>query len=157
MIVDKILGNIHDMNLSGWKVDYVVLTGEELQKTHQKLYTVGGEVIKLSLDHGQTLTCGDILKKENECITVVDLREEKVFEIRPKTNVEWAKAAFNVGNMHQKLYLYDQYLRIPYDPVLENLLELLDIEYSVKTAKLDGALANVRMGSSVHHVHHKHE
>ncbi|MCI8648237.1 MAG: urease accessory protein UreE [Firmicutes bacterium] len=154
MIIEQIQGNLRNMELEGCSVDYVILSADELQKHHQKLRTASGESIKLSLEEGQTLKCGDILKQEKGRIIAVDLKEEKVFELRPKSKREWAKAAFNIGNMHQKLYLYDEYLRVPYDPVLERLMELLGIEYTVKTEKLDGILANVKTGHSAHHSHH---
>ena len=64
MIIEQIQGNLRNMELEGCSVDYVILSADELQKHHQKLRTASGESIKLSLEEGQTLKCGDILKQE---------------------------------------------------------------------------------------------
>lgn len=145
------------MNQEGCAIDLALLSHDQLQRPHQKAKTEGGRELMISLERGQNLYCGAVLYREEGLIIAVDMPEEKVFEIRPRTTMEWAKAAFNIGNMHQSAYLYPDCIRIPYDYVLENMVKALGVEYAVTEKKLDGMRPNVSPGHSHHHDHeHDH-
>jgi urease accessory protein len=153
MIVEKILNNLNGIDLKNRSIDRVTLSHEEMMKPHQKVASEGGRVIGISLPQGEHLHNGDILYMDEEEIVAIDLMEEDVYEIRPKNNIEWARAAFNIGNMHQRAYLYSSCIRVPYDYVLERMLEALGIEYSREKRKLDGIPANIPAAGSHHHHH----
>lgn len=153
MIVEKILNNLNRIDLKSRSIDRVKLSHEEMMKPHQKVASEGGRVIGISLPQGEHLHNGDILYMDEAEIVAIDLIEEDVYEIRPKNNIEWARAAFNIGNMHQRAYLYSSCIRVPYDYVLERILESLGIEYSREKRKLDGIPANIPAAGSHHHHH----
>ena len=152
MIIEKVVDDINNIVPEGRAIDYIRVTHDLLEKPHQKLTTENGKTIKISLIHGENLYCGAILLMNDEELVVVDLLEEKVFELKPSGNLEWAKTAFNIGNMHQKAYLYDDCIRVPYDYVLEKMIESLGVEYSIEMRKLDGIKANASVAST-----HSHE
>ncbi len=151
MIVEKILSNLNGTDPGSRSIDWVKLSREEMMKTHQKVTSEGGRAIGISLPQGENLHSGDILYLDDAEIVAIDLIEEEVFEIRPKNNIEWARAAFNIGNMHQRAYLYSNCIRVPYDYVLDRMLVSLGIEYSREIRKLDGIPANIPAAGRHHH------
>ena len=157
IIVEKVIGNLSITENKCRTVDKVRLTHDELLKPHQKLTSEEGTVVGLSLSVGAHLHNGDILYMDDVKMIAVDLKEEEIFEIRPKNNIEWAKAAFNIGNMHQKAYLYDDCIRVPYDYVLERMFDSLGVEYSREIRKLDGILANIAASYGHHNHNHDHQ
>jgi len=143
MIVEKVISNLKYTEIGGRRVDAVCMNHDQLLKPHQKVTSNGGKVIGISLPEGGHLHNGDILYLDESEVIVIDLKEEEVFELRPKTNIEWARAAFNIGNMHQRAYLYPDCIRIPYDYVMVRMLDALSVEYSREMRKLDGIPANL--------------
>jgi len=154
MIAEKVLGNLNVIEAGSRMIDRVRLTHDEIMKPHQKVTSEGGKVIGISLPEGERLHNGDILYMDDAEIVAIELKEEEVFEIRPKNNIEWARAAFNIGNMHQKAYLYSDCIRVPYDYVLERMIESLGVEYSREIQKLDGIPANISAAGGHHHHGH---
>lgn len=162
MIVEKILGRIEDYKAEDLKTDWVMLDHFDLGKPHQKLKSEGGETVAVSLPHGEHLFCGAVLYKDEEKIIAVDLIPEDALEIRPEGNLQWAKAAFNIGNMHHPAYLHEDCIVIPYDPILDNLLKGIGVKYERCRRKLTGQKANHVVGGHSHshdhgHHHHHHE
>ena len=156
MIVEKIIGDARDFQGEDLKIDKVYLDDLGMGKPHQKLTAESGEKIAISLDHGEHLFCGAVLYKDSERMIVVDMLPEDVLEIRPEGNRQWAKTAFNIGNMHHPAYLYDDCIRIPYDGILENLMKSIGVAYTRCERKLDGEKAAQTVGNHQHHHHHHH-
>jgi len=157
MIIEKITCNLSGTDPGSRSIDWVMLSHEEMMKPHQKVTTEKGKRIGISLPQGEHLHNGDILYMDDEEIIAVGLMEEDVIEIRPKNSLEWAKAAYNIGNMHHKAYLYSTCIRVPYDHVLERMLASLGVEYSKEKRKLDGIPANVPAAGGHHRHAHHHE
>lgn len=156
MIVEKIIGDARDFQGEDLKIDKVYLDYLGMGKPHQKLTAESGEKIAISLDHGEHLFCGAVLYKDSERMIVVDMLPEDVLEIRPEGNRQWAKTAFNIGNMHHPAYLYDDCIRILYDGILENLMKSIGVAYTRCERKLDGEKAAQTVGNHQHHHHHHH-
>jgi len=158
IIVSKIIGHFHTEDLGGRRLDLVLMTHDQLLKPHQKVRTVAGRDLGISLDEQQSLFDGAILWEDNQVVVSIDLVEEDVLEVRPFGNEEWAKIAFNIGNMHHSAYLYPTFLRVPYDPIVERMLSNLGAPVERKMARLDGERANAPAGHSHTHVpSHNHE
>ena len=149
MTIEEILGKAEDFNLSALTVDRVFFDHESLQKGHQRAKTESGRDVFISLEHGKTLFCGAVLYKDDDIAVVADMYPEDVIEIRPRNNIEWAKAAFNIGNMHNPAYLYEDCILTPYDEPVSRLAEALNIPMTRCMRKLDG----LRAGISLHHTH----
>ena len=118
MIIEKIAGNINELD-EDVIIDRVILDHDDMSRTHQRVVTENGEKIAVSLDRGERLFCGAVLLRDGKRAVVVDMPEEDVLEVRPVSGRQWAKAAFNIGNMHQQAYIYDDCMLVPYDAVLE--------------------------------------
>lgn len=155
LIIEKILGDIQTIDIEGAEVDKVLLDHYDMAKPHQKLKTESGETIALSLPHGENLFAGAVLYKNDGKLIYVDLQPEDALVIYPEGNTQWAKAAFNVGNMHQPAYLYDDCIAVPYDAIIENLIKGIGVRYERSMKKLDGHRAGVVVGGRSHHHHYE--
>lgn len=153
IIVEKILGRRHPDDGMDGQTDPVAMTHDQLQKNHQLAISRDGRRLGISLDENEKLFDGAILWQDGPVTVAVVLQEEDVLEVRPFGNEEWARVAFNIGNMHHAAYLYPTYIRIPYDPIVERMLESLGTPVIRKMAKLDGERANAPAGHSHGHSH----
>lgn len=154
MIVEKILGKLQDFESEELRIDKILLDHLDMSKPHQRMKSQEGTTVAVSLPHGEHLFCGAVLYKDDEKLIAVDLVPEDVLEIRPKGNLQWAKTAFNIGNMHHPAYLYENCIRIPYDSILEKLLMGIGVAYERCQRKLDGESANHVVAGHEHHHHH---
>ena len=155
MIIEKIIGSTCDYDLSGYDVDRIILDHDELMKPHQKQITEKGREIAISLPRGEQLYYGAVLYENSSDIIVVEMANEELLEIYPQGNIQWGKAAFNIGNMHHSAYLNENTILTPYDPGMERILKALDIKYEKKNGKLTGQRANVSQ-SKYHAPAHSH-
>lgn len=160
MIIEKIVGRIEDFKTEDLRMDRVLLDHYDMSKPHQRLMSESGEKLAVSLPHGEHLFCGAVLYKDEEKIIVVDMLPEDVLEIHPEGNLQWAKTAFNIGNMHHPAYLHEDCIVIPYDAILENLIRGMGVAYTRCERKLTGEKANHVVGGHNHshdHNNHHHE
>lgn len=155
--VESILEVVDITKLEASPVDWVYLDHLGLEKTHQRITSQKGKDIGISLNHGMKLCCGAVLFQSEKDKVVIDLVEEDIIKVFPKNTLEWGKVAFNIGNMHQKAYLYESYIAVPYDPVLEALLDKLEVDHRRTLGKLDGEKAAISVGHRGHAHPHKHE
>ena len=157
IIIEKILGKVKEFDAAGIKVDKVLLDHYHMAKPHQKLTTENGVKIAVSLPHGENMFAGAVLFKDDENMIYVDLLPEDALVIRPEGNMQWAKAAFNVGNMHHPAYLHEDCIVVPYDPIIANLIKGIGVSCERTERKLDGQRAGHVVGGHSHHHHHNQE
>ena len=114
--------------LQGDLVNYrrttITLSLEDRQKTHGRRRSDDGLEFAISLEPGLTLTNGDCLVLEEERV---------VYVVRPRSEHEWARCAYQVGNRHQKLMISDQELICLQDPAVRSLFDQLRVEYEEDT------------------------
>ena len=156
VVITKILGHRHGEEPLSKEADFISMTHDQLLKPHQKAVTEAGLCLGISLEGDEKLFDGAILWEDQKTVVVVRLVEEDVLEIRPAGNESWAKAAFNIGNMHHPAYIYPDFIRVPYDPVIYRMLQHLDVAVTRKMAPLDGERANVSASHGHHHDSHSH-
>lgn len=156
MIVERIVGNINDRKSGNKKIEPVYMDHYDLTKPHQKVKSETGEVIAISLEQGENLAPGSILYEDEERIVAVELLPEDVLKITPKGNIEWARAAFNIGNMHQAAYIHEDCILTPYDVILEGIINKLGVSCERLQCSLDGIRANAAQTDSHHHHSHTH-
>ena len=157
IIIEKILGKLDDFDTAALIVDKVLLDHYDMAKPHQKLKTEGGRVMAVSLEGGEKLFSGAVIYKDEEVLVVTELLPEDVLEIRPVGNLQWAKTAFNIGNMHHPAYLHEDCIVIPYDAILENLLKGIGVAYTRCERQLTGERANHVVGGHSHSHSHSHD
>lgn len=156
MIVEKITANLNEREAIDKKVDLVLMDHHDLIKPHQKVKSESGQVIAISLEHGESLAPGAILYEDDEKIVAIDLLPEDVLKIVPVGNIEWGRAAFNIGNMHQAAYVHEDCILVAYDAIMEGIIKKLGVKCERVECKLDGIRANVSQ-TDAHHHHHDHD
>ena len=116
-------------NINNIKPNFsILLTAEERQKVKQKLQKVTSAhdeyiLIKLDLDRGLVLQCGDILTNEKEDIFVeIKAELEPVITVKSDSHLQLLKATYHLGNRHVALEIGKDYLRFSPDHVLESML-----------------------------------
>ena len=157
IITEKILGKLQDFDTEGLIIDRVMPDHYDMAKPHQKLKTENGMILAVSLENGEKLYNGAVVYKDEEKIVVTELLPEDVLEIRPSGNREWAKTAFNIGNMHHPAYIHDDCIVIPYDAILESLIKGIGVAYTRCERQLDGERANHVVGGHSHSHGHSHD
>ena len=156
MIIETIIGNIKDYAIGNRTVEYIVLDRDRLSKPHQKVTSEAGESFGLSLPHGQTLSPGDVLYADEGRVVVVTLVPEEALVIRPEGQMQWARAAYNIGNMHQSAFIQEDQIVTPYDAILESVMQRLGVSCEKALCPIDGVRANVSQHEGHHHHHHDH-
>jgi len=152
MVIEKILGKAEDFDLTSLSVERVFFGHDSLQRGHQRVKTESGRELFISIEHGKTLFCGAVLYKDDELAVLADMIDEDVIEIKPRDNIEWAKTAYNIGNMHSPAYFSEDCILVPYDESLERLSETLCVPWKRCMRKLNGQ----RAGVSTHRGSHSH-
>jgi len=106
-----------------WAItDRVVLAWEQRQRSRQKLLTMRGREIALTLPTATRPQAGDLLSTTAGWIEV-DLAPEDVLLIQPQSRQETAFVDYQIGNRHLPLEIGEQGLKTLYEPFLETYLE----------------------------------
>ena len=154
MIIETITGNIKDFEMKDRRTENVILDRDRLSRPHQKVTSETGETFALSLPHGTNLSSGDVIYADEERAVVIELAAEDALVIRPEGTMQWARAAYNIGNMHQTAFIQDDCIVTPYDAILESIMGKLGVSCERKDCPIDGVRANVSQQEGHHHHHH---
>ncbi len=157
MIIENIIGNINSYPVESRKVDKVVLDRDRLSKPHQKVRAESGEVFALSLPHGSTLSPGDVIFADEDRVIAVELAPEDALVIRPAGQMQWARAAYNIGNMHQRAFIQEDCIITPYDAILQSIMQKLHVPCERMVCPINGVRANVSQSEGHHHHHDHHD
>lgn len=157
MVIEQTLGKIFDFDTEGLDFILIELSHEEMLKPHQILTLKDGEKIAISLVMGINLEAGDVILADKNRIVYIDLVKEDALVVRPDNNIQWGKVAFNIGNLHHKVYFTEDSILTPYDKNIESLLLKLGVKYERESRKLDGEKANLKMEGNVHEHDHKEQ
>ena len=157
MILEKTLGRIDDYPTGDRRREKILLDRDRLSKPHQKLRTENGESFAVSLQHGDALESGSVIYADDERVVYIELVPEDALVIVPKDDMQWARAAYNIGNMHHPSFICDGRIITPYDSVLESVIKKLDLAFERKSVPIDGTRAGVSYEQGHSHSHdHDH-
>jgi urease accessory protein len=144
MIIDKILGNLHDLPetdlnaYTGLHREKVVLPSAQLVKRIQRATTDHGKEIGIRLPAGSCdLRDGDILHVEETNMIVVSVLPTDVLVIAPRTITEMGVTAHALGNRHLQAQFFDgaseyeaEVMVCAYDHTVEDYLRQAGVPYS---------------------------
>lgn len=142
MIFTKIVGNIADVSLGDErKIETVWLPSEELTKRILRVTT------DADIDHGiqlaeseAELTDGAILWMDDEAIIFIKVLPEELIIITPKEINQMGIIAHLLGNSHKPIDVKDGSILLQYDPVIIQMLEKQEIDFSIEEKSLHQAL-----------------
>ena len=119
MIIEKVLGNLHDLPASdlaayaGLHREKVVLPSAQLVKRIQRVTTDHGKEIGIRLPSGSgDLRDGDILHVAETNMIVVSVLPTDVLVVAPRTIHEMGVVAHSLGNRHLQAQFFDADLRV---------------------------------------------
>lgn len=107
----------------------LALTAEERTRSRHRFDTVEGQMVYLSLPRGTVLQDGDLLQDAGETTIVrVCAKLEQVLTVTTTNSLALLKAAYHLGNRHVPVEISPHYLRLAPDPVLQKMLERLNLQ-----------------------------
>lgn len=143
MILDKILGNIKDMEDIHCHVERIYLESDELLKRVLRVTSDHGHEYGISLPKGSEMRDGDILFNDGHNMVVISVKEDDVIVITPRDINEMGKVAHNLGNKHLPVQIEDGKIIIQYDYLVEKFLQDLQVNFERKNMKLKQAFRHV--------------
>lgn len=146
MIVNKVLGNLQDIEANGRSIEKIELEWFEKDKRCLRKVTDQGTEVGIVLDGAQHLGQGDILYTDDNRIIVIELREADVIVLEPRTFGEMAQVCYQLGNRHASVFLDGDKVMVPYDPTIVALFSKLEIPMIKAKRRLKYALQ-----PAVHH------
>ena len=143
MILNKILGNIKDMEDIHCHVERIYLESDELLKRVLRVTSDHGHEYGISLPKGSEMRDGDILFNDGHNMVVISVKEDDVIVITPRDINEMGEVAHNLGNKHLPVQIEDGKIIIQYDYLVEKFLQDLQINFGRKNMKLKQAFRHV--------------
>jgi len=143
MILDKILGNIKDMEDIHCHVERIYLESDELLKRVLRVTSDHGHEYGISLPKGSEMRDGDILFNDRHNMVVISVKEDDVIVITPRDINEMGEVAHNLGNKHLPVQIEDGKIIIQYDYLVEKFLQNLQVNFERKNMKLKQAFRHV--------------
>jgi urease accessory protein len=133
-IVTGTRGHVREADLAGRERDVVVMTAEERRWGRRRVVSLGGRELALALPTGTVVEAGDVLHLDTDWYVVVEAAAEAVLAIRPRSRAEEVRVAFEVGNRHFTLALDGEWVLVPDDPAMEQLLQRLGVPFERRRA-----------------------
>lgn len=152
MIVEKIIGNLKDVDVKGRRLDTVDVEWYEVNKKILKKDSAAGKEIGIRFSEQKKINDGDILYLDDNEIIAVNIPESEVILIEPKSMVDMGTMCYEIGNQHVPLFLAENSIMVPYE---KPLMELLD-KRGFKPKKEMRKLVN-GVECHKHSHHHGHE
>lgn len=143
MILDKILGNIKDMEDIHCHVERIYLESDELLKRVLRVTSDHGHEYGISLPKGSEMRDGDILFNDGHNMVVISVKEDDVIVVTPRDINEMGEVAHNLGNKHLPVQIEDGKIIIQYDYLVEKFLQDLQVNFERKNMKLKQAFRHV--------------
>ncbi|MHC5268689.1 urease accessory protein UreE [Enterococcus sp. LJL98] len=142
MIFTKIIGNIADVSLGDDReMETIWLPSEDLTKRILRVTT------DMDVDHGiqlsdprEELTDGAILFMDETMIIFIKVLPEELIVIQPKDIDEMGVIAHLLGNSHKPIDVKEGTILLQYDPVIIQMLEKQNIDFSIEEKVLSQAL-----------------
>lgn len=123
--------------LRGKERDTLRLTWEERRWTRKRVTTTRGREVALALPTGSVLESGSVLAVEAEWYLAVESRPEPVLAVAARDRAETIRVAFEVGNRHFPLALGGEFLLVPDDSAMEQLLSRLGVHWERRLGVFD--------------------
>lgn len=135
-------------------VDVVTLPADERHMRRRALSLRSGEVILADLPIATRIRHGERLVLEDGAQVLVEAAVELLVEARAGSPMEFARLAWRIGNCHAPVAIFEDTLRIVYDPVLRAMLEAAGAQVRDIEAPFDPDPA--LSGGQHHHASHGH-
>ena len=156
MILEKIIGNVNDLEFANKKVDYVDIEWHEAFKKLHKKVSKNGLEVGIKLDNNiltRGLKQGDVLGVYDDTVIAVNIPPAKALVINVDDSSLIPKLCYEIGNKHATLFRGDndnQFITIFGEP-MKAMIEKLGISVEEKVVKFD---FDKSISSSINAHHH---
>lgn len=129
----------------------LVLTYDLRQKCRFTAVLSSGEDVAVVLPRGRVLRDGDFLNTDDGRSVRVTAAEERLLRVTAADARSLARAAYHLGNRHAALQVGADFLQLPYDHVLADMLQGLGAQVAEIIAPFEPEAG--AYGGSHHHAH----
>ena len=143
MIIEKIIGNMHDMEVKSSHIERVYLESSDLLKRIQRVKTDYGKELGIRLKENKELVDGDILFMDEKNTIIIQTLADDVLTIQPRTLKEMGEIAHQLGNRHLPAQFEGDQMIVQYDYLVESLLKELGLSYLREDRKVKKAFRHI--------------
>ena len=148
MIIEKIVGNVKELENAPHHVERVYLRSDDLVKKIQRVKTDHGKELGIRLKDVKELTDGDILYQDEKNSIIISVVEDDVIVIKPTSILQMGEIAHQLGNRHLPAQFENSEMVVQYDYLVETLLKELEVPF---------VRENMRMNKAFKHIGHSHD
>ncbi|TXC93391.1 urease accessory protein UreE [Metabacillus litoralis] len=148
MIIEKIVGNVKELDKAPHHVERVYLRSDDLVKKIQRVKTDHGKELGIRLKDVKELTDGDILYQDEKNSIIISVVEDDVIVIKPTSILQMGEIAHQLGNRHLPAQFENSEMVVQYDYLVEKLLKELEVPF---------VRENRRMNKAFKHIGHSHD
>ena len=143
MIIEKVIGNVKELENAPHHVERVYLRSDDLVKKIQRVKTDHGKELGIRLKQGKELEDGDILYQDDKNSIIISVLADDVIVIQPTSILQMGEIAHQLGNRHLPAQFEANEMVVQYDYLVERLLDELEIPYVRKERKMSKAFKHI--------------
>lgn len=143
MIIEKIVGNIKDLDTAPQHIERVYVRSDDLVKKIQRVKTDHGKEIGIRLKDIKELSDGDILFQDEKNSIVISVIEDDVIVIKPTSIQQMGEIAHQLGNRHLPAQFNKDEMIVQYDYLVEKLLNEHEIPFIREKRKMSEAFKHI--------------
>ena len=113
------------------------LTYDQRQKCRFTALLSSGEEVAVLLQRGGVLRDGDVLRADDGRTVRVVAAQERLLRVTALNAQSLARAAYHLGNRHAALQVGADFLQLPYDHVLADMLQRLGAQVTEVVAPFE--------------------
>lgn len=151
MLVTDIIARKGEYSVDHDKVEYLLLSWEELRKRRFRAVSDSGRNVDILLKEGDVLRDGDLLAVESDRSLVLKLTPEKVLVMKAETPAQFGLICYELGNRHLPAWIGQDEVLVLDDPVLPSFLTKQGITFTIEERVLDQNIYRMAGGGSTHH------
>ena len=143
MIIEKIVGNIHELDKPTTHIERVYVRSDDLLKKILRVKTDHGNELGIRLKEGSILKDGDILYQDERNTIIISVLADDVLVIKPTNLTQMGDIAHQLGNRHLPAQFENDEMIVQYDYLVEKLLQDLEIPFARENRKMKKAFKHI--------------
>lgn len=143
MIIEKIVGNIKQVEKTPAHIERVYLRSDDLVKKIQRVKTDHGKELGIRLKDAKELMDGDILYQDEKNSIIISVIEDDVIVIQPISLLQMGEISHQLGNRHLPAQFENDEMIVQYDYLVERLLHELGTPYVREKRKMNVAFKHI--------------
>ncbi|WP_146553231.1 urease accessory protein UreE [Rummeliibacillus sp. SL167] len=143
MIIEKVVGNIHELNKPTTHIERIYVRSDDLLKKILRVKSDHGNELGIRLKEGIVLKDGDILYQDEKNTIIISVLADDVLVIKPTSLTQMGNIAHQLGNRHLPAQFENDEMIVQYDYLVEKLLQDLEIPFARENRKMKKAFKHI--------------